>query len=81
MILITRRALLYRVVYSYISLVRLYVCWAGELGRLYTLGHGREVDFNLALKHLQKGAEALDRCVYVLVCLCIYVYMYVCVEV
>ena len=28
---------------------------------MYTLGHGRELDFNLALKFLQKGAEALDR--------------------
>ena len=36
----------------------------GELGRLYTLGHGRELDYNLALKHLQKGAEALDRCLF-----------------
>ena len=33
----------------------------GELGHLYTLGHGRELDFNLALKYLQRGAEALDR--------------------
>ena len=41
---------------------------SGELGRLYTLGHGRELDFNLALRHLQRGAEALDRCVCVCVC-------------
>ena len=35
---------------------------SGELGRIYTVGHGREVDFNLALKYLQQGAEVLDRC-------------------
>lgn len=32
----------------------------GELGRLYTLGHGRELNYNTALKYLERGVELLD---------------------
>ena len=48
-------------VLTYLPVPSLSYSYLGELGRLYTLGHGRKSDFNLALKYLQQGAEALDR--------------------
>jgi TPR repeat protein len=53
----------------------------GELGRLHTLGHGRELNYNTALKYLERGVELMDSNSLVTIGIYMYIYIYIYIEV